>query len=195
MQPQDPQSIQTPQPTLAQPQQFTASTAVTVKKKSKLPLILTILLILVLLGAGGFSGFMYKTTADKLAATEKNLSDTNASLTETKSKLSETQTKLDTETAAKNFSSKYNDAQLSRNLCNGRPLGMFDVHTNDKFVVFRYLCANSSQPIQIAAFAKHANGSTDFTYGSTPQAPNNLPSYIYDSEPTFFGPVYGAKRF
>lgn len=172
----------------AQPPQYISHNSTPTRGKSKLPVILTTLLILALLGGGGYLGYQYKFTSDKLAVTQKELTDSQA-------RVQDANKKLEASTAAQDFIAKYNDASLSRNLCNGTSVGMFDIHVNDKFVVFRYLCANKSGPIQIGAFAIHGNGSTDFTYGSTPGAPNKLPSYIYDTEPAFFGPVYGTTRF
>jgi hypothetical protein len=171
-----------------QPQYVTNSSLQKSQKKSKLSLIMTILLFLLLLGASGYLGYMYKTTNDKLTAS-------NTSLTQAKAKLTETEAKLSAGNAPEAFIAKYNDAKLSRSLCNGQSLGMFDVHINDKFTVFRYLCANRSDPILIGAFAKHADGSIDFSYSSGQNGPNKLPGFIYDTEPAFFGPIYGTTRF
>jgi len=177
-----PQPVEPPR-TSPQPEPVSSS----VKKSSKLPLILTLILLVLAIAAAGYLGYQYKVTNDALASTKTELS-------ETKSELSDTKKVLAAHEAADAFVATHNDTKLSRSSCNGQPLAMSDVHVNDKFVVYRYLCANTSSPILIGAFAKHKTGPTDFTYGSSPTAPNALPGYIYDSEPDFFGKVYGATR-
>lgn len=153
-------------------------------KPSKLPLILTLFLAIILLFACGALGYLYKTTTDRLTAEVNHY----------KMVLESAQTELKKKEAAEKFIAEYNTAALSRQSCNGSSLLMSDVHANDKFIVYRYLCADKSSPILIGAFAKHKDGSTDFTYGSSVTAPNKLPGYIYDSEPDFFGPIYKTTR-
>lgn len=157
------------------------------KKKHLIKSILLWLLIILLLAGLGTLGYFYKTTNDSLKTQSQKLSQNYKTI-------KDFQAIIDKNQAERDFIAKYNSAGLSRNLCNGSSVLMSDVHVNNKFIVFRYLCANTSKPILIGAFAIHKSGPTDFTHSSTTSAPNALPSYIYNSEPDFFGSVYGATK-
>lgn len=181
---QAPQPLQQAQP---QPVPQTIITNVA-PKKSKLKTIFVWLLFVLLLGGAGFLGYTYKMTNDKLKQQSTKLSESYKTI--------ETfQAIINQDKATSEFIATYNNAALSRNLCGGNAVGMFDVHLADKYAVFRYLCANDSYPVRIGSMQKDSAGAYSFTYGSTPAKPNALPSYIYDSEPTFYGPVYGTTRF
>lgn len=176
-------SYQIEQPVVSQPQGAPQQPKTTHKRKVLLP----ILLIAALLGLG-YLGFVYKSTNDTLHQKSVTLSKAYATI-------QDFQKIIDQNKASTDFESQYNNADLSRNLCLNASLGMFDVHVNDKFAVFRYLCANQSEPIRVGAMKKLPSGTYEFTYGSSAIKPNELPSYIFDTEPSFFGPVYGTTRF
>jgi len=151
---------------------------------------LLILLILVLLGGAGFLGYTYKKTNDSLKKKSQDLSAAYQTVQKFQAIINQNQ-------AEKDFIAQHNDAELSRSLCSGKPVGMFDVHLNDKFAVFRYLCASSSYPIpiRVSALQKMPDGTYKFTYGASTLLPNGLPDYIFDTDPTFFGTVYGATKY
>jgi hypothetical protein len=147
------------------------------------------MLFLILLGGAGYLGYTYKITNDSLRAQSQRLSAAYKTI-------GDFQKIIDTNKAEKDFVAEYNSKSLSFGQCGGKPLAMFDVHLNDQYAVYRYLCANSSAPIRVAAFKKAPSGNAySFTYGASALKPDNLPSYIFDTEPGFFGPVYGAARF
>lgn len=176
------------QPVAQQPQpafQPVSQSQMTAKKPKKL---LKILLALVIVGIIGALGYFLFVTHQKLVKTQEALTSTQATLATTKAD-------LDKELAVKDFIATNNTAALSKADCAGQPLGMFDVHLHDKYGVYRYLCANGSFPIRIAAFQKDAAGMWTFTYGASATKPTDLPGYIFNSDPDFFGPIYGAKKF
>lgn len=151
-------------------------------------LVVTILLFL----AAGALGYLYKTTNDSLKEKSEELAKAYTTV-------EEFQALIDNNPAQKekDFIVQHNDAELSRSLCGAQPVLMSDVHLNDQFAVFRYLCANIDYktPIRIAALKRLSDGGYEFTYGASTANPNGLPSYIYDSEPEFFGGPYGASKF
>lgn len=166
------------------------SSQATTPRKGKLRTIIVVLLFIVMLGAIGALGYLYYSTNSQLKETKQELTNSHQE-TEKYKEIAENYEAVST------FIAEQNDQMLSRQLCGGTPVGMFDVHINDKFAVFRYLCSEltSAAPIRIAALKKLQSGAYEFTYGSSSDNPNDLPGYIYDSEPDFFGPVYGAKKF
>lgn len=163
--PQETQHIQPPAP----------------RKKNPILGMLIAFLIILLVGGLGFLAYMYKTTDDKHR--------------QAKDELAAARTEIDQLKATQDFVVKHNNADLSRNLCAGQALGMFDVHLSEKFAVFRYLCAASSQPIKIGAMKQLASGDYEFTYGASSLTPNQLPGYIYDTDATFYGATYSAQRY
>lgn len=143
-----------------------------------------------MLTAIGVLSYLYYTTNNQLNEKEVELAKSQQDVKKYKEK-------ADSYEAVSTFIAEQNDQIMSRQLCGGTPVGMFDVHLNNEFAVFRYLCSelDSAAPIRIAALKKLQSGAYEFTYGSSSDNPNDLPGYIYDSEPTFFGPVYGTERF
>lgn len=95
------------------------------------------------------------------------------------------------------FMQEYNNAQLSNQMCVGKPLYMADVHITSKFVTFRYYCAedNYTGIDRIGAFQKYPDNTYKFTYGSTTSDPDALPGYIFDTDPDYFSEEYYAVRF
>ncbi len=168
-----------------QPQQYVAASQQKPKGKGKK--VLLILFFILLLGGIGFLGYQYKVTND-------NLKKQSQKLAEAYTTIGQFQKIIDVNKAEKDFIAKNNTASLSRQSCNGKPLLMSDVHLTDRFAVYRYLCAGTSLPIQIAALKKLPDGSYEFTYGSGSGQANNLPGYIYDEDPTFYA-IYGVTRF
>lgn len=158
-------------------------------KQSKLPKILLILLILLLLAGLGFLGYTYKKTNDALGAKSKELSGAYQTI-------ATYQGIIDRHDVTGNFIAKENNAKLSQQMCGGTPLGMFDVYINDKFAVFRYLCSEltSAAPIRIGALKKLDDGTYEFTYGSSDDKPNAIPSYIYDTDADYFKNSYKATN-
>ena len=177
--------VQAPQPT---PQLTHYPTGNQPKPKGRKLAIFTTILVMLLIGATGFLGYTYKKTNDTLKTQSEKLSETYKTV-------EKFQVILDEKEAADDFRAAYNNEALSRSQCGGRALMMSDVHVNDKFAVFRYLCENSSGPIRIASFKKLNTGAYEFAYGASTIEPNGLPGFIYDSEPLYFGQVYGARRF
>lgn len=159
------------------------------KRNKTTSIILTVLVILVA-GTIGTLGYLYRSTSSSLKKKTQELSNAHQ-------EIEKRQAVINKHEAVATFISEQNDEILSRQLCGGTPVGMFDVHLNDKFAVFRYLCSEltSGAPIRIASLKKLQSGAYEFTYGSSDDKPNYLPGYIYDTEPDFFGPVYGATRF
>jgi hypothetical protein len=159
------------------------------RQKSKGKTILVAFLFVLLLGGLGFLGYTYKSTNDALKQKSQELSKAYGTI-------GDFQVIINKQEAVDSFTAEQNDEILSRNLCGGTPVGMFDVHLNNQFGVFRYLCSQlkSAAPIRTGALKKLDNGSYQFTYGSSDASPNALPGYIYDSEPDFFA-SYGATRF
>lgn len=159
------------------------------KPKGREGKVLLTISILLLVGGLGFLGYTYKKTNDSLKAQSQKLSAAYRTI-------GDFQKIIDANQAEKDFIAKENNVALSRSLCSGKSVLMSDVHLNDKFGVFRFLCAEMSAPIRIGAFKKINNGGYEFTYanGTAPSSLNQLPGYIYDTEPEFFK-QYGAKRF
>lgn len=159
-------------------------------KQRKTKSIIVISLLVLMLVAIGALGYLYY-------ATNKTLDKKAQELSAAYQEVERHKAIAEKHEAVATFIAEQNDDALSRQLCGGTPVGMFDVHINDKFAVFRYLCSEltSAAPIRIAALKKLQSGLYEFTYGSSDDTPNNLPSYIYDSEPDFFGSVYGTTRF
>ncbi len=168
-----------------QPQQYVAASQQKPKGRGKK--VLLILLFVLLLGGIGFLGYQYKVTNDKLKEQSQKLAAAYVTV-------GQFQKIIDAEKAEKDFIAKNNTASLSRQLCNSKPLLMSDVHLTNKFAVYRYLCASTSLPIQIAALKKLPDGSYEFTYGSSANQTNQLPGYIYDEDPKFYA-EYGVTRF
>lgn len=140
-------------------------------KKSKTKTVLVSLLFIIVLAGAGYLGYTYKKTNDALKLQSQKLS--NAYKT-----VGEFQAIINKDNATSDFAAKYNDKNLSRELCANKAVGMFDVHLNDKYAVFRYLCADTSyaQPIRLGSLQKQTDGSFVFTYGSSTAKPLNLPS-------------------
>jgi hypothetical protein len=150
-------------------------------------LLVAFFIILLVVGAAALGYFYYRTNS--------SLKQKSQELSESYKTVELFQGIIDDKEAVDKFLAQENSATLSRSLCSGNQLGMFDVHLNDSYAVFRYLCANASYPVRIGALKKTQEGTYEFTYGSTAQSPNNLPSYIFNTEPEFFGGVYGATVF
>ncbi len=162
-------------------------------KRSKVPKILVIIFILLLLAGLGFLGYTYKKTNDTVKVKSIELSKAYQSI----ESLEKSTEKLKSLEAAEKFIKEQNNEKLSRQMCGGTPVGVFDVHINEKFAVFRYLCSEltSGAPIRIGALKKLDNGTYEFTYGSSDDTPNNLPSYIFDTDAKFFTETYKAIRY
>ena len=156
---------------------------------------LKLALIIFVVAAIGALSYLFITTNSKLNKTKNDLAVSEQKKASFEASLNTTRSELDKEKAAKDFVAKYNNAALSNADCSGKKLAMFDVHINDKYAVYRYLCENTSYPIRIGAFQKGSDDKWSFTYGDSTVKTNRLPDYIYNSEPDFFGPVYGATKF
>ena len=154
------------------------------------PIKITLLIVALLLSVSAAGYFAYKQTT-----TNRSLQETQKSLRDTKAALESVPKQAAGGKTEKEFITQHNDAALSRSLCSGKSVGMFDVHINDKFAVFRYLCADQSSPIRIAALKQIDGGKYEFTYGAASGRPNDIPDYIFNSEPDFFGPIYGGVKF
>lgn len=144
-------------------------------------------IVLLLFVAVGLLAYSYKMTNDRLRLQSQRLSAAYDTI-------DKFQGIIDNYEATGKFIASYNNSALSQSLCGGRSLAMSDVYLNDKFAVFRYLCANTSQPIINAAFKKLDNGSYEFTFGAVKDQPNILPGYIYNSDPDFFANTYHTAR-
>lgn len=184
---QQPQMATVSQPSYQTPEQPTPLAASQQKPKGKGKIVLVTLLLVLLISGVGFLGYTYKTTNDMLKKKSQELSAAYTTI-------GKFQKIIDASQAEKDFIATQNTAVLSRNLCSSNSILMSDVHINDKFAVFRYLCANSSNAIRIAALKKLPDNNYEFTYGDSNSMTNRLPSYIYDTEPEFFS-KYGVIRY
>lgn len=162
----------------------------TPKKQNKIKTVILAVIFIILIGAVIALSFL-------LLDSNKSLESKNNELKAVSAELETAKRTVDKHEAVNSFIAEHNDESLSRSLCGGTPVGMFDVHLNDKFAVFRYLCSelDSAAPIRIGSLQKLQDGSYEFTYGSSSVDPNNLPSYIFDTDPEFFGDIYGAVRY
>lgn len=157
-------------------------------KPSKRKMLIDLLIIVALVGLLGFFAISSIAANAKLHTTKQDLAYSQTQLINAQKVLIEKKNIED-------FVAKYNDANRSKVDCSSKPEVMYDVHLNDKFAVYHYVCAEISDPVRIGAMKKLADGSYEFTYGSSTVKPNALPSYIYDTDADFFSQTFGATRF
>jgi prepilin-type N-terminal cleavage/methylation domain-containing protein len=96
-------------------------------------------------------------------------------------------------TAAKKFIDKYNNAALSRGICNSKPVNMFDIHIKDYQAVFRYKCDNSP-PTLIAIFEQDHSSPEDWDLKVSNMSDGKLPDWVYDRDIDFYKNSYGVVR-
>lgn len=177
-------------PTQQSPAPMVPPPAAPARQGGKHPALLGLLLLLALVA--GALGFLYYQTNSSLKNKSQELSKAYQTVEQFQAALDNNPVQQE-----KNFILQNNTAELSRRLCSAKPLLMSDVHLTDNFAVFRYLCANIDfeVPIRVAALKKLPDGSYEFTYGASALTPNDLPGYIFDDDPDFFGTYYGVSRY
>ena len=96
-------------------------------------------------------------------------------------------------TAVQKFVAKYNNAALSRNICEGEPVNIFDVHIKGYQTVFRYHC-NQSPKAWLALFEQSPNSPDDWELRASNMDESKLPAPVYDQDASFYGTTYGVSR-